>query len=80
MGVGGTDPTTLGKPDRFQRAAMSWCAASAVDVVVTGHTHHGTVTPHGDRLFLNSGSCAEGRFSYLAMDTRAASYTLETRF
>ena len=80
MGVEATDPTKLGKPDRFQRAAMSWCDASEVDVIVTGHTHNGTVTPHGDRMFLNSGSCAEGRFSFLAMDTRAASYTLQTTF
>ena len=68
----------LAKPDRFQRAAMTWAAANEVDIVVTGHTHHGVVAPHGDRLFLNSGSCAEGRFSYLAMDTTAGKYSLQT--
>lgn len=73
-----SDPTTLSKPDRFQRAAVSWASANQVDVVVTGHTHHGVVSPHGDRLFLNSGSCAEGRFSFLALDTRADRYSLET--
>ena len=73
-----SDPTRLAKPDRFQRAAMSWAAANEVDVVVTGHTHHGLVAPHGDRLFLNSGSCAEGRFSYLAIDTAQQRYSLET--
>ncbi len=74
----GIDPTKLAKPDRFQRAAMTWAAANEVDIVVTGHTHHGVVAPHGDRMFLNSGSCAEGRFSYLAMDTTAGRYSLET--
>lgn len=74
----GIDPTKLAKPDRFQRAAMTWAAANQVDIVVTGHTHQGVVTPHGDRMFLNSGSCAEGRFSYLAMDTSAGNYSLQT--
>jgi len=84
MGVDGggpnasVDPTRLAKPDRFQRAAMSWAAANEVDIVVTGHTHQGVVTPHGDRMFLNSGSCAEGRFSYLAMDTSTGNYSLQT--
>jgi UDP-2,3-diacylglucosamine pyrophosphatase LpxH len=81
MGVDGgapSDPTKLAKPDRFQRAAMGWAAANQVDVVVTGHTHHGTITPHGDRLFLNSGSCSEGRFSYLALDTKAGDYSLQS--
>lgn len=73
-----SDPTRLPKPDRFQRAAMSWAAAQGIDIVVTGHTHQGLVAPHGDRLFLNSGSCAEGRFSYLSMDTSVGRYTVET--
>ncbi len=75
-----SDPTTLSKPDRFQRAAMSWAGTHGVDVVVTGHTHHGVVAPHGERLFLNSGSCAEGQISFLAMDTRQGRYTLETAY
>jgi UDP-2,3-diacylglucosamine pyrophosphatase LpxH len=73
-----SDPTRLSRPDRFQRAAMSWASAQGVDIVVTGHTHHATVAPHGDRLFLNSGSCSEGRISYLAMDTAAGRYSVET--
>lgn len=73
-----SDPTTLPKPDRFQRAAMSWAGAQGVDVVVTGHTHQGLVAAHGDRMFLNSGSCSEGRFSYLAMDTAAGRYSVES--
>lgn len=73
-----SDPTTLAPKDRFQRAAMSFASAHGADIVVTGHTHLGIVAPHGDRLFLNSGACENGRFSFLSMDTRAQRYTVET--
>lgn len=68
------------KIDRFQAAAMGWAATHGVDVVVTGHTHCGLVAPHGDRLFLNSGSCSDGAFSYLAIDTGAGQYSVESTF
>jgi predicted phosphodiesterase len=62
----------------FQRWALSRARDSAADIVVTGHTHVGMRVEHGDRLFLNSGTCSEGRFSFLSLDTGAARYTLHT--
>ncbi len=60
----------------FQRWAVREARARSVDVVVTGHTHIAARAEHGDRLFLNSGSCAEGKFSYLAMDTQRGQYAV----
>jgi len=72
------DPHALAPTDRFQRAAMSFAEARGADIVVTGHTHHGIVAPFGDRLFLNSGACEGGAFSFLSMDTRAQRYEVQT--
>ncbi len=58
----------------FQRWAVEVARARDADVVVTGHTHIAGVAEHGDRMFLNSGSCAEGRISFLSIDTRAGNY------
>jgi predicted phosphodiesterase len=58
----------------FQRWAMHLARERAADVVVTGHTHRAARTEHGPRLFLNSGSCSEGRYSFLSLDTRSGSY------
>lgn len=74
----GGDLSQLATEDRFRRAAMSFAEARGADIVVTGHTHEGIVAPSGDRLFLNSGACEGGRFSFLAMDTKAQHYTVET--
>ncbi|MGM0577468.1 MAG: metallophosphoesterase family protein [Myxococcota bacterium] len=62
----------------FQRFALSHAHRREADVVVTGHTHRGVRAEHGDRLYLNSGSCARGHFSYLALDTRSGSYGIHT--
>jgi predicted phosphodiesterase len=58
----------------FQRWAVGVAERAESDIVVTGHTHVARVSEHGPRLYLNSGSCSNGRFSYLAMDTRTDSY------
>lgn len=58
----------------FQRWAVSVARERRADIVVTGHTHIPLRVEHGDTLYLNSGSCSHGDFSYLAMDTRAGSY------
>lgn len=58
----------------FQRWAVGVAHQQEADVVVTGHTHVPARGEHGDRLFLNSGSCAEGQFSFSAIDTRAGKY------
>lgn len=64
----------------FQRAWMDRAERRDVDVMVTGHTHLAARAEHGARLYLNSGSCSEGQFSYLAMDTRRGDYTVHTTF
>ena len=64
----------------FQRSWVGQAARRDVDVVVTGHTHLATRAEHGSRLFLNSGSCSEGRLSFLAMDTGAGSYAVHTAY
>lgn len=58
----------------FQRWAIDVATRREVDIVVTGHTHLPTSAEHGSRLFLNSGACAEGNFSFLSLDTRRACY------
>jgi predicted phosphodiesterase len=58
----------------FQRWALAAAEAHQADIVVTGHTHVPLKCEVGDRLFLNGGSCAEGRFSYAALDTRRGDY------
>jgi predicted phosphodiesterase len=62
----------------FRRWALSLAGARSADVVVTGHTHLAAVEDYGSRLFLNSGSCADGRFEYLALDTRSGRYEVGT--
>ncbi|TNF31957.1 MAG: serine/threonine protein phosphatase [Deltaproteobacteria bacterium] len=62
--------------DRFQLASIQMATQSDADIVVTGHTHNGIVTHHGDRLFMNSGSCSGGAFSWLSLDTKAGAYAL----
>ncbi|TQF11141.1 serine/threonine protein phosphatase [Myxococcus llanfairpwllgwyngyllgogerychwyrndrobwllllantysiliogogogochensis] len=62
----------------FQQWALARASDSAADIVVTGHTHQGMRVEHGSRLFLNSGTCSEGQFSFLSLDTRAGQYALHT--
>jgi predicted phosphodiesterase len=54
----------------FQAWAVGEASRAQADVVVTGHTHVPTASEHGPRLYLNSGSCSRGRFTYLALETR----------
>ncbi len=60
----------------FQRWATSLARMRQAEVVVTGHTHIATRAEHGDRLFLNSGTCSRGRISFLSLDTRRGDYLL----
>jgi len=64
----------------FQRAWMGRAAHRDVDVMVTGHTHLATRAEHGNRLYLNSGSCSEGQLSYLALDTRRGDYSVHSGY
>ena len=63
------------KDSTFQKWAVQTAIQRDADIVVTGHTHMGVCSEHGDRLFLNSGSCADGGFSFLAMDTATGTYS-----
>ncbi len=60
--------------DTFQVWAYSLAKLRRADIVVTGHTHHAMRSERDSRLFLNSGSCSEGKFSYLVIDTRLDRY------
>ncbi len=60
----------------FQRWAVGEAARREFDVVVTGHTHLAAKSEHGSRLFLNSGSCSEGKLSFLSIDTRRGDYAV----
>lgn len=60
----------------FQRWAVEVARLRSADVVVTGHTHLATRAEHGDRLFLNSGSCSQGEISFLSIDTRQKSFSV----
>ena len=62
----------------FQQFAIGAAEKRHADIVVTGHTHVGLRAEHGNRLFLNSGSCSTGKFSYLAIDTKAGQYGVHT--
>ena len=69
------------EPDRcrFQRFAVGLAHQRGADVVVTGHTHVATKAEHGDRLFLNGGSCANA-CSFASLDTRAGRYETHSSF
>jgi UDP-2,3-diacylglucosamine pyrophosphatase LpxH len=64
----------------FQREWVGQAARRDLDIVVTGHTHIAARAEHGSRLYLSSGSCSDGNLSFLAMDTRRASYTVHAGF
>jgi len=66
------------EPERctFQRWALSLARSQGADVVVTGHTHLALRSEHRDALFLNSGSCADGRFSFLSLDPSRGAYAV----
>ncbi len=65
-------------PESAQSAFENWAMDIAVqreaDVIITGHTHFAARAERGGRLFLNSGSCSEGKLSYLALDTARDRY------
>jgi predicted phosphodiesterase len=58
----------------FQRWAVGVARLRSADIVVTGHTHLATRAKHEGALFLNSGSCSEGAYSFLSLDTRRSAF------
>jgi predicted phosphodiesterase len=69
---------TASPVDSFRTWAVSLAAHRHADVVVTGHTHVPLCRVHPQGVYLNSGSCSEGRFSFLAIDPRWDRYQLFT--
>lgn len=64
----------------FQRWAVEQAHTAGADIVVTGHTHVPLVVEHGDRLFMNSGTCSRGRFDFLAIDTATGTWQRHDRW
>jgi len=64
----------------FQKWAVGLAEREQADIIVTGHTHQGVVSEHGNHLFMNSGSCSDGEFSFLSLDTKAGHYALNRGF
>lgn len=62
--------------DSFQSWAMSLAQQRSADIVVTGHTHIASSLERQGRLYMNSGSCAEGRVTYLALDTKCGKFQI----
>ena len=70
------DPEKCG----FQKWAVNLARRHNADIVVTGHTHIASRAEHGDRLFLNSGSCAQGNYSFLSLDTSLGNFGIQSSF
>lgn len=64
----------------FQRWAGDLAREREVDVVVTGHTHVAATTEHPDHIFVNGGSCAGGRYSFAALDTKSGGFGIHTEW
>lgn len=65
---------------KVRRWALGQASRRGMDVVVTGHTHVPTRAEAGSSLFLNSGTCARGRISYLSLDTKRGDYAVNFGF
>lgn len=44
------------------------------DIILNGHSHLGGVSEHNGKLYMNSGTCTGGLFSFLSLDTAAGDY------
>lgn len=59
---------------RFQNLAFDSAKEKHADIIVTGHTHVATTTRRDNKLYLNSGTCSNGRINFLSMNTKTAEY------
>ena len=64
----------------FETWAVEGARLRNANVVITGHTHQALRTEHGNEVFLNSGSCTGGQFSFLSLDTKTADYRVHDRW
>jgi len=60
--------------------AVDHAQRNEADVVVTGHTHRARRSEHGDTLFMNSGSCSEGKISFLSLDPAQGRYEVHDSY
>jgi predicted phosphodiesterase len=60
----------------LEKLAIESCPAA--DIVVTGHTHVPKRAEIDSKLYLNSGTCSNGRFSFLSIDTKTGTYETHT--
>lgn len=76
------DMAKYGTPDpakcTFQKWAISLAHERSADIVVTGHTHVPVRAEHPKALFLNSGSCSHGKYSFLSLDTATGNYAVNS--
>lgn len=67
-------------PERcpFQTWAYAVARERQADVVVTAHTHLLGHSQQGGQVYLNSGTCRGGQFSFAALDPRSGRYSIHT--
>jgi len=58
----------------FQSLACRAAEMNRADIIVTGHTHYGKLERFGKKVYMNSGSCINGIYQFLALVTRAGIY------
>jgi len=68
------------RPGAVEAWAIDEARSQKADVIVTGHTHIPRKVEHGAHLFMNSGSCAEGNISFLALDPKAGHYAVHNSY
>lgn len=52
---------------QFEKTALN--KYPKYDIVVTGHTHVGKIEYFNNQIFMNSGTCSMGQYSFLSIDT-----------
>ncbi len=75
-----SESDTADKPSRVERWAVARAARVQSDIVVTGHTHVARAAEHGNHMFLNSGSCSEGKISFLSLEPRRGRYEVHDSY
>ncbi len=64
----------------ISRGAEELAKIKNADIVIQGHTHIGSVAELDKKIFMNSGTCAGGNFSYLTLDTKRNDYKYHDRW
>lgn len=64
--------------NKIQKGVSKFSNTIDADIIVCGHTHIGSIIEHKNKLFMNSGTCSNGKYSFLSIDTKAGSYQLKT--